>query len=65
MLVHTYNTFERGYKMALMHQQGSFLPPCDPDIHSNKHAMADTGDPCWCGSDNCEVCVKCGATNHD
>lgn len=31
----------------------------------DKHDMIGTGDPCWCGSDNCEVCLKCGLENHD
>lgn len=61
-----YDTFVRGYKMALFHNsQKPQLEPCDLYIYSPKHEMRDTGDPCWCGSDNCEVCIKCGAQNHD
>lgn len=58
--------FVRGYKMALA--EGvvrNVLPECSSDIHSKEHDMADLGDPCFCGSDNCEICVKCGAQNHD
>ncbi len=29
------------------------------------HQWHDLGDPCWCGSDNCEVCLGCGWESHD
>ena len=33
--------------------------------HGPDHDWMDTGDPCWCGSDNCAVCLICGEENHD
>lgn len=29
------------------------------------HTMEDFGDPCYCGSDNCAYCAKCGVESHD
>ncbi len=25
----------------------------------------DNGDPCWCGSDNCAICLGCTYQVHD
>lgn len=29
------------------------------------HKTYDLGDPCYCGSDNCDKCRFCGIENHD
>ncbi len=39
-----------------------------PEGHATSepgHDWISTGDPCWCGSDNCAVCLICGEENHD
>ena len=60
--------FVRGFKFGFAQDERlkiTLPAPCDPDEHSPKHDLADTGDPCWCGSDNCSICLKCGQQNHD
>lgn len=29
------------------------------------HSFQTTGDPCWCRSDNCAYCARCGVESHD
>jgi hypothetical protein len=32
---------------------------------NQSHDWISTGDPCWCGSDNCLICLVCLEENHD
>lgn len=29
------------------------------------HAWQMFGDPCYCGSNNCDYCAQCGVEHHD
>ena len=33
--------------------------------YDSSHKYHDLGDPCYCGSDNCGICLDCGEENHD
>ncbi len=54
--------FENGYGI-------DFLPPGQWLLayeHCREfHHFQTTGDPCWCGSDNCGYCARCGVEGHD
>lgn len=41
--------------------------PCsDKEVgYDSSHNYHDLGDPCYCGSDNCGICLDCGEENHD
>lgn len=63
---HPTDNFVRGMHFGMAKLTKAELPvSCDPDPHSPNHNMVGTGDPCWCGSDNCTVCTICGLENHD
>lgn len=66
---HVTDTFIRGFHFARAKMNEGIdrtqLPFCDPDPHHPKHNNVMTGDPCWCGSDNCSICTICGLENHD
>lgn len=44
---------------------GIDVEPGHGERDGQPHDYIDCGDPCWCGSDNCEVCLICGDENHD
>lgn len=58
----------RDYKIAKAAMRYRGVGVDVPDGHGTpptNHDWIDTGDPCWCGSDNCAVCLICGEENHD
>lgn len=70
--------FDNGFKYALLIQMRQleqnmkaynmhYGKPCSdqPPGHDDKHNIHDLGDPCYCGSDNCVICLDCGEENHD
>lgn len=55
----------RNYKIAEAFLRSRGVGVDVPERHGLDHDWMDTGDPCWCGSDNCAVCLICGEENHD
>lgn len=70
--------FKDGIKFVLLTQKRDleaamraigihFGEPCsDKEVgYDSSHNYHDLGDPCYCGSDNCGICLDCGEENHD